>query len=46
MNLFRSGGRGNTSTYNPMVADSHHLTNEDVEALAKFYSSRRPRAKK
>ena len=42
MYAFRAGGRGDTSTYNPMVADSHHLSDADIEALAKLYASRPP----
>ena len=46
MRAFRAGGRGNTSTYNPMVKDSHNLSDADIEALATFYASQRPQAKK
>ena len=38
MRAFRAGGRGNTSTYNPMVKDGHNLSDSDIEALATFYA--------
>jgi len=45
LRLFRAGGRGDTTAYNPMVDDSKNLTDADITALADYYASVPPRAK-
>jgi cytochrome c553 len=42
---FRGGGRGDTSPYDPMTADSHNLSDADIRAVADYYASRPPIAK-
>ena len=45
MRAFRRGGRGDTTSYNPMVADSHNLTDADIVGLGAYYEGRIPGAK-
>ncbi|MTH99077.1 c-type cytochrome [Roseibium sp. RKSG952] len=35
---FRNGGRGNDSSWNPMMAESHSLTDAEIQGLAVYYS--------
>ncbi len=46
MRLFRAGGRGDTTSYNPMVDESKNLSDSDIAALADYYASASPRPKK
>ena len=42
LRAFHRGGRGNTSSFNPMVADSHNLDEADVVAVADYYAAQAP----
>lgn len=46
MHVFRSGGRGQATSYNPMTAVSHNLADADIKALAAYYASLPPERKK
>jgi cytochrome c553 len=46
LHAFKEGGRGDTAAYNPMVRDTHNLTDADIVAVASFYASLPPRTKK
>jgi cytochrome c553 len=46
LRAFKDGGRGDTAAYNPMVKDTHNLTDAEIVAVASFYASLPPRAKK
>jgi cytochrome c553 len=42
LRAFRKGGRGSTSNFNPMVADSHNLGEDDIVAVAAYYAAQSP----
>jgi cytochrome c553 len=42
LRAFQRGGRGNTSNFNPMVADSHNLDEKDIVAVADYYAAQAP----
>ena len=42
LGAFRDGGRGTTNVWNPMPAEAHDLSNDDIASLAVFYSSLSP----
>jgi cytochrome c553 len=46
LHAFKDGGRGDSGPYNPMVHESHNLTDAEIVAVASFYASLPPRAKK
>jgi cytochrome c553 len=45
MRLFRAGGRGDTTSYNPMIDESKNLSDADIAALADYYAAAPPRPK-
>jgi cytochrome c553 len=45
MHVFRGGGRGDTGAYDPMVGESHKLSDADIEAVAAYYASLPPLTK-
>jgi cytochrome c553 len=45
MHAFRGGGRGDTGPFNPMVADSHNLSDPDIAAVSEYYASLPPMKK-
>lgn len=42
MRLFRAGGRGNSGTYNPMVAVAKTLTDREIGAVSAYYAAQTP----
>ena len=42
MRLFRAGGRGNSGTYNPMVAVAKNLTDREIGAVSAYYAAQTP----
>jgi cytochrome c553 len=42
LGALRLGGRGSTVSWNPMSAEAHHLADNDIDALAAFYSGLQP----
>jgi len=45
LHVFRDGGRGDTASYDPMVATSHKLTDSEITAVAAYYASLPPQPK-
>ena len=42
LHAFRNGGRGDTSSFDPMVVDSHALSDAQIAAVAEYYAGLRP----
>jgi cytochrome c553 len=42
LHAFRNGGRGDTSSYDPMVPTSHALDDAEIAEVAAYYASREP----
>ncbi len=42
---FRAGGRGDTGPYDPMVAETHAMTDAEIDAVSRYYATRPPVAK-
>ncbi|MBV8851652.1 MAG: c-type cytochrome [Methylobacteriaceae bacterium] len=42
LTAMRRGGRGSTGTWNPMPAEAHDLSNDDIAALAAYYATQEP----
>lgn len=42
LHAFRNGGRGDTASFDPMVVDSHALSDAEITAVSEFYAAHRP----
>jgi cytochrome c553 len=45
LRAFRAGGRGDTGSYDPMVADGHNLSDNDLASVSSYYAARAPMTK-